>query len=266
MERRAVYRHSVTTRATHWLFFLAFLALVSSGLQVFNAAPFLDASDKTDVHHRVLSIEAPRDGVGTVTSFGRTFTTTGWLGWTDDGMGAKAPRAFPGWITIPSYQDLADGRRWHLFFAWALFLAWAAYLISAALTGKLRELVMRPDDFRKVWPMQLYYLRLRREPPPHGTYNPLQKLTYNVVIFAFFPLLILTGLTLSPGVDAGLPWLTALFGGRQFARTWHFTLMVLLLGYFATHLVLVLSTGFWNNMRSMITGWYRLGEHDGVGP
>ena len=114
--------------------------------------------------------------------------------------------------------------------------------------------------------MQLYYLRLRKEPPPHGTYNPLQKLTYNVVVFVFFPLLVLTGLTLSPAVDAAVPWLTALFGGRQFARTWHFTLMVLLLGYFATHLTLVLTTGFWNNMRSMITGWFVLGKHDGVGP
>ncbi len=60
------------------------------------------------------------------------------------------------------------------------------------------------------------------------------------MLFVLFPLLILTGLALSPGVDAAVPWLTAAFGGRQFARLWHFALMVLLLGYFATHLVLVL--------------------------
>ena len=267
---RRVYRHGVIARAAHWVWALAILVLVMSGLQIFNAAPYLDASDKSDPARRVLAFDAQRgaDGAphGYTILFGHRLTTTHLLGYTDDGMGAEGARAFPGWLTLPAEQDLADGRRWHLFFAWALFLAWAAYLISAALTGKLRELVMRPDDFRKVWPMQLYYLRLRREPPPHGTYNPLQKLTYNVVVFAFFPLLILTGLTLSPGIDAALPWLTALFGGRQFARTWHFTLMVLLIGYFATHLVLVLSTGFWNNMRSMITGWYRLGAHDGVGP
>ena len=78
--------------------------------------------------------------------------------------------------------------------------------------------------------------------------------------------LILTGLALGPGVDATVPWLTVVFGGRQFARLWHFTLMVLLFGYFGTHLALVVSTGFWNNMRSMITGWYQLKEGDGVGP
>jgi thiosulfate reductase cytochrome b subunit len=114
--------------------------------------------------------------------------------------------------------------------------------------------------------MQLYYLRLRRDPPPHGTYNPLQKVAYTVVLFVLFPLIVVTGLALSPGVDAAFPWLTAILGGRQFARTWHFTLMALFLGYFATHLTLVLTTGMWNNMRSMITGWYTLKEHDGVGP
>jgi thiosulfate reductase cytochrome b subunit len=86
------------------------------------------------------------------------------------------------------------------------------------------------------------------------------------VLFVLFPLLIITGLALSPGVDAAFPWLTVILGGRQFARTWHFTLMALLLVYFATHLTLVLTTGMWNNIRSMITGWYTLQEHDGVGP
>jgi thiosulfate reductase cytochrome b subunit len=264
-----VYRHGIAARATHWLWTLAMLVLVMSGLQIFNAAPYLDASDKSDPARRVLAFDGTTvDGrpVGTTTVLGLRIPTTHLFGYTDDGMGTESARAFPAWLTLPGPQDLADGRRWHLLFAWALFIAWFAYLLSAALSGTLRDLVMRPADFRKLWPMQLYYLRLRKDPPPHGTYNPLQKLTYNVVLFAFFPLIIVTGLALSPGVDAAAPWLTALFGGRQFARTWHFTIMALLLGYFATHLVLVLSTGFWNNMRSMITGWFVLGKHDGVGP
>jgi thiosulfate reductase cytochrome b subunit len=265
-----VYRHGIVARTAHWVWTLAMLVLVMSGLQIFNAAPYLDASDKSNPARRVLAFDAVRapngQPVGTTSVFGHTIRTTHLFGYTDDGMGGESPRAFPAWLTLPGPQSLADGRRWHLFFAWALFISWFAYLASAAVRGTLRELVMRPGDFRKLWPMQLYYLRLRKEPPPHGTYNPLQKLTYNVVIFGFFPLLILTGLTLAPAVDAAVPWLTALFGGRQFARTWHFTLMVLTIGYFATHLILVLATGFWNNMRSMITGWYRLGEHDGVGP
>ncbi len=266
---RHVYRHGVAARTAHWTWTLAILVLVMSGLQIFNAAPYLDASDKSNPAKRVLAFDAQNTAggpVGYTIVFGHRIVTTHLLGYTDDGMGSESLRAFPAWLTLPGPQDLADGRRWHLFFAWVLFVAWAAYLISAALRGTLRELVMRPDDFRKLWPMPLYYLRLRKEPPPHGTYNPLQKLTYNVIVFVFFPLLILTGLTLSPAVDAAVPWLTALFGGRQFARLWHFVLMVLLLGYFATHLALVLTTGFWNNMRSMITGWFVLGKHDGVGP
>jgi thiosulfate reductase cytochrome b subunit len=267
---RRVYRHGIAARTAHWAWTLAILVLMMSGLQIFNAAPYLDASDKSNPARRVLAFDAQRgaDGraIGYTIVFGHRIATTHVFGYADDGMGSESPRAFPAWLTLPGPQDLADGRRWHLFFAWMLFLAWVAYVVSAGVRGKLRELVMRPEDFRKLWPMQLYYLRLRKEPPPHGTYNPLQKLTYNVVVFVFFPLLILTGLTLSPAVDAAIPWLTALFGGRQFARTWHFTLMVLLLGYFATHLTLVLTTGFWNNMRSMITGWFVLGKHDGVGP
>lgn len=264
-----VYRHGIVARAAHWLWALAMLVLVMSGLQIFNAAPYLDASDKSDPGRRVLAFGAQRVGgvpVGTTTVFGLTLRTTHLLGYTDDGLGGESPRAFPAWATLPGPQDLADGRRWHLAFAWALTIAVAAYLVSAAARGTLRELVLRPSDLPKLWPMQLYYFRLRKEPPPHGTYNPLQKAAYTVVLFAFFPLIVLTGLTLSPGVDAAAPWLTALFGGRQFARAWHFLLMALLIGYFLVHLTMVVTTGMWNNMRSMITGWYALGEHDGVGP
>jgi len=264
-----IYRHTVVARTTHWVWALAMLVLVMSGLQIFNASPQLDASDKSNPSKRVLAISAQMENnqpVGHTTVFGHAFTTTHVLGYTDDGMGGQAPRAFPAWATLPGPQDLADGRRWHLFFAWILFVALVAYIISAAIRGTLRELVVRPSDFPKLLPMQLYYLRLRKEPPQHGTYNPLQKLAYTVVLFGLFPFVIVTGLALSPGVDAAAPWLTALLGGRQFARTWHFLSMALLIGYFLTHLALVVSTGAWNNTRSMITGWYTLKEHDGVGP
>jgi len=264
-----VYRHSVTARVTHWLWALAMLVLVMSGLQIFNAAPYLDASDKSNPDRRVLAFGAHQDAhgapVGTVTVFGRTFTTTHVFGYTDDGAGAEAPRAFPGSVTLPAEQDLADGRTWHFFFGWVLTLALVAYLVAGALRKDLRELILRPSDLPKLLPMQLYYLRLRKEPPPHGTYNPLQKATYTVVVFVFIPLMILTGLALSPGIDAMTGPLLWILGGRQFARTWHFTLMSILIAYFLLHMVLVFSTGPWNNIKSMITGWYRLKEHDGVG-
>ena len=264
-----VYRHTIAARTTHWAWTLAMLVLVMSGLQIFNAAPYLDASDKSNPAKRVLAFDAQMvDGrpVGTARIFGLTVRTTHLFGFTDDGSGGEAARAFPGWATLPAEQSLADGRRWHLLFAWVLFVAWAVYVVTAALRGTLREFLIRPSDFPKLLPMQLYYLKLRKEPPPHGTYNPLQKLAYTVVLFGLFPIVIITGLALSPGVDAAAPWLTWILGGRQFARTWHFTAMALLIGYFLTHLALVVSTGAWNNTRSMITGWYRLKEHDGVGP
>lgn len=264
-----IYRHSIAARLTHWSWALAMLVLVMSGLQIFNAAPYLDASDKSDPAHRVLAFDAHTqpDGVpvGTVTLFGHTFTTTHVLGYTDDGMGGEDARAFPGALTLPAEQDLADGRLWHLFFGWVLTISIVAYLVAGAIRKDLRELILRPSDLPKLLPMQLYYFRLRKEPPPHGTYNPLQKAAYTVVLFVFVPLIVLTGLALSPGWDAMTGPLIGFFGGRQFARTWHFTLMALLIGYFLTHMVLVFSTGAWNNLKSMVTGWYRLKDHDGVG-
>lgn len=251
-----IYRYSVITRASHWLWVLAFAVLVSSGLQIFNASPNLDASDKSNPARRVLAIGSPADGIGTTTLFGHAFTTTGWLGWTEDGMGSQGPHAFPAWITIPGFQDLADGRRWHLFFAWIAALCWIAWLISTARRGMLRKMLLVPSDLPKLWPMQAYYLHLRKEPPPYDVYNPLQKAAYTVIGFVVAPLIVITGLALSPGIDAIAQPLTVLLGGRQFARLWHFAAMLALLGFFAIHLFQVATQGVVNQMRSMITGWY----------
>ncbi len=255
--RPAFYRYPLLTRASHWVWFVAFLVLVGSGLQIFNASPNLDASDKSDPARRVLAIGSPVDGIGRTTIFGHSFATTGWLGWTGDGMGSRGAHAFGASITIPGYQDLAGGRRWHFFFAWIATVCWLAWLISSAIKGNLREMVLRPSDLPKLWPMQAYYLKLRKLPPPHGTYNPLQKAAYTSVLFIIAPLVVITGLALSPGIDAIANPLTALFGGRQFARLWHFAGMLLLLGFFAIHTFQVLTQGVVNQMRSMITGWYQ---------
>jgi thiosulfate reductase cytochrome b subunit len=270
-ERRPlVYRHSFVTRLTHWVGAFALLILIMSGLEIFNASPNLDASDKSNPAKRVLAIAAQQgpDGnpVGTVTLFGHQFVTTHWLGYTDDGQGSESPRAFPGWLTLPAYQDLAGGRHWHLFFGWVFILAGAAYIVGGLIRKDLQLVVLRPSDIPKLLPMQLYYLRLRKEPPLHGKYNPLQKLAYTVVLFVFAPLLVLSGLALSPGVDAIAHPLTWVFGGRQFARLWHFVFMLALIGFFFMHMVLVFSTGFGNNIRSIIVGTYRPRPEEGTGP
>jgi thiosulfate reductase cytochrome b subunit len=263
---RTIYRYAVLTRVSHWVWAIAFAVLVSSGLQIFNASPNLDASDKSDPARRVLAIGSPQTGVGTTTILGHTFVTTGLLGWTSDGMGGQGAHAFPAWITVPGFQDLADGRRWHLFFAWAAAITWLAWLISAYSKGSLQQMVLRPSDIPKIWPMQAYYLRLRKEPPPHGIYNPLQKASYTAIGLVIAPFVVLTGLALSPGIDAIANPLTVLLGGRQFARLWHFAGMIALLGFFAIHVFQVATQGVVNQMMSMITGWYTVGKHDAVKP
>ena len=265
-----VKRHSVVTRITHWVGALAMLVLVMSGLEIFNAAPYLDASDLSDPTHRVLSIESQANAAGqavaTTQIFGLKFTTTHILGYTDNGQGGESARAFPGWLTFPGYQDLADGRRWHLFFSWILTFAGLAYLIYGFLRKDFGLLILRPSDLPKMLPMQLYYFGLRKEPPVHGKYNPLQKAGYTALLFGLVPFVVLTGLALSPGVDAIAGPLTTLLGGRQFARLWHFAAMLALIGFTFGHVFLVASTGVVNNMRSMTLGTYRLGKNEGTGP
>jgi thiosulfate reductase cytochrome b subunit len=254
---------------THWFGALALVLLVMSGFAIFNAAPYLDASDYSNPARRVLSIDGvdlPGGGHAGVTKiFGHSFTTTHVLGYADDGQGAETDRAFPGWITLPAYQDLAGARVWHFFFGWVMVIAGTIYLAVGLLRRDLALLILRPSDVPKLWPMQAYYLRLRKEPPVHGKYNPLQKAGYTVVIFVLCPFVVLTGLALSPGVDAFAGPVTTLLGGRQFARTWHFLATLALVGFTLGHVFLVVSTGFFNNMRSMTLGTYRLGKNEGTG-
>ncbi len=262
-------RHSVVVRLTHWFGALALILLVMSGFAIFNAAPYLDASDYSNPAHRVLamgSIDGPNGShIGVVDVFGHRIRTTHLLGYTDDGQGGEATRGFPGWITWPAYQDLAGARVWHFFFGWIMVLAGTIYLVFGVFRKELALLIVRPSDFPKMWPMQAYYLRLRKDPPPHGKYNPLQKAGYTVVIFVLVPFVVLTGLALSPGVDAFAGPLTTLLGGRQFARTWHFAATIALVIFTLGHVFLVASTGAINNMRSMTLGTYRLGKNEGTG-
>ena len=94
--------------------------------------------------------------------------------------------------------------------------------------------------------------------PHERDYNVLQKLTYLIMIIGVLPLIILAGLTMSPGMDAAFPWLLDLFGGRQTARTIHFICATLIVLFVLVHVALVLVSGVWNNIRSMITGRYRI--------
>ena len=89
-------------------------------------------------------------------------------------------------------------------------------------------------------------------------YNVLQKLAYLGVVIVLLPLMVLTGMTMSPSLDAIFPWLVDLFGGRQSARSIHFIVASLIVLFFFVHIVMVVLSGTWNNVRSMITGRYAI--------
>ena len=89
-------------------------------------------------------------------------------------------------------------------------------------------------------------------------YNVLQKLTYMAVAFVLLPLMVLTGLTMSPGLDSAFHVLLDVFGGRSSARSLHFICASLLVAFVVVHVVMVLVSGVWNNLRSMVTGRYAI--------
>lgn len=116
---------------------------------------------------------------------------------------------------------------------------------------------------RHLWEDLKAHLAFRFHDPAHpGAFNIFQKLSYVGVIFVLLPLVILTGLTLSPAMDAAWPWLVDLFGGRQSARSLHFIAMALISGFVIVHLTLVILAGAWNEVRSMVTGWWDVPEDE----
>ncbi|MBC5826603.1 MAG: cytochrome b/b6 domain-containing protein [Candidatus Eremiobacteraeota bacterium] len=252
-----VYRYPLSVRITHWLSALCLGVLAMSGMQIFNAHPALYASNTSNFSHPVLAMhgEADHGGgpLGYVKIGKHRINTTGALGWGPDGMGQQAERGFPSWATIPGPQDLADGRRWHIFFAWLFALCALIYARWAfALWPSAKDIRAVPAALKE----HLVPWRIL----PTAEANPLQKLSYFIVVFAITPLVIVSGLALAPSVDAWAPWLPALLGGRQFARIWHFAGMLALMAFFVGHIAMVALTGMINNLRSMITGWYGLKE------
>jgi thiosulfate reductase cytochrome b subunit len=250
-----VYRQKLITRITHWIWAVSLFFLMLTGLQIFNAFPSLHIGQESgfDYDNSILSIGARDvDGevLGVTRILGAEFDTTGFLG-----VSGGEARAFPAALTIPSKTSLATGRIIHFFFAWVLVITLMVWLIASVLNGHLRQLIPTLSDLRALPKDLAGHARLRLY---HGAdYNVLQKLAYASVLFLALPLMILTGLSMSPAFNAAAPWLLDLFGGRQTARTIHFLTMVALLGFFAVHMAMILLAGPLNEMRSILTGWYR---------
>ncbi|WP_260927698.1 cytochrome b/b6 domain-containing protein [Novosphingobium sp. 9] len=270
-----VRRHRLSTRLWHWINAVTLLVMLMSGLMIFNAHPMLYWGQYgANYDHPWLKISSARTGThefGYLQIGQVRVETTGTLGLWRDPQGQIQRHAFPGWTTIPSRYSLSIARIWHLAFAWVLAVGLLLYLLVSLANRHLqRDIHIRRSEWH---PRHLAreiadHARLRF---PQGAaalrYNALQKISYAGVLFGLLPLMILTGLAMSPGTDAWFPLAAEVFGGRQSARSVHFLCAFALVAFVIVHLAMVLLAGPINELRGMVTGWYRLpGTPESKGP
>jgi thiosulfate reductase cytochrome b subunit len=236
LESTRTFRHSGVVRVTHWLTFIAFIALMVTGGEIVISHPRFYWGEVGNVNTRplfVIPIPASRDMVRT----GYNFVMPDQNGWS---------------------------RYLHFEAAWVLVLTGLVYGVFGLVSGHFKKNLL-PEKRDRSWRacrdrMARY---LRRKPPDRGeenSYNVLQRSAYLVVIFVLFPLMIWTGLAMSPSFTSAFPATAALLGGRQSARTIHFLVSGLLLLFLFAHVAMVVGSGFKSRMRAMITGYHRHSE------
>ena len=219
-------------RVTHWLTFIAFIALLITGGLIVISHPRFYWGEVGNVNTKplfVIPIPSSRDTV-------------------PNGYNYEMPDE-NGW-----------SRALHFEAAWVVVLAGLVYGIYMLWSGHFKNLIPARCD----WNWQAYRDRiakyLRRAPPDAAearSYNVLQRTAYVIVIFVLFPLMIWTGLAMSPSFTAAFPLTVELLGGRQSARTIHFFVTGLLLLFLFVHVAMVALSGFRSRMRGMITGYTR---------
>ena len=266
------YRHTVVTRVCHWINVVCILVLLGTGLNIFNAHPALywgQYGADADDGRRWLEIGATDGPAGSPIGQLRVgevrVETTGVLGLSKNADGSALSQAFPGWATIPSWRDLATGRRWHFFFAWLFILNGLVYLIASFANGHIqRQIWPRLRELRPANVLHDFveHLKLRF---PRGEdakrYHVLQKIAYGGTVLILLPLMVLTGLSMSPGFNAAVGgFLPGLFGGRASARSIHFIVTNLVVLFIAVHVLMVVLAGPYNQIRSMITGRFDTGK------
>lgn len=248
-----IYRHDRIVRVTHWLNALAVFALLVTGFgitQLYTPLHWGDAGQ--DWGNVGEELNGPGGDAYPAIARVPDIPSELHLGaWIDEAL----------W-SVKTYLRTPMRARDHILFAWLFLFNGLVYLAAGALTGRFRGL-LRPSwrelSWRRLGPDLWSHLRLHF---PKGdqarSYNLIQKYAYLLIIFAALPLQLLTGLVLLPWMDGAFPWLKDIFFGRQSARTIHFSCSLLILAFIVVHLAMVMLSGFRNNMRSMITGWYRL--------
>jgi thiosulfate reductase cytochrome b subunit len=217
-------RHSALVRVTHWIHTLSFVALVVSGIGILLAHPRF--------------------------YWGETGAV---------GMPSLFDLPLPFLVTTPTYVGPSSwGRSLHFLSAWVCVLNGLLYAISGLLSQHFRKnlLPVRMDlSWSSISRIVSNHLRMKRPSEEESlTYNVLQRLTYLTVVFLLFPLMIWTGLAMSPSITSVFPILVNVFGGQQSARTIHFFIAAALVLFLIVHLAMVCLAGFKNRMRAMITG------------
>jgi thiosulfate reductase cytochrome b subunit len=213
-------RHSAVVRITHWITALSFFALLVSGIAILLAHPRLY--------------------------------------WGETGaVGTPSLIDLP----LPFVLDVpirGPGRYLHFLSAWVCVLTGLMYVVSGAFTLHFRRnLLPAKTDlaWSSIWRVISNHLHLKRPTQEEAlTYNVLQRLSYLVVVFVLFPLVIWTGLAMSPAITSVFPVLVNVLGGQQSARTTHFFVASLLVLFLLVHIVMVCLAGFTNRVRAMITG------------
>ncbi|HEV8177587.1 MAG TPA: cytochrome b/b6 domain-containing protein [Gemmatimonadales bacterium] len=214
--RPLVKRYHGLVRLAHWANAVFLLGMIASGLQIYLAYSHFG------LRGQPLGLPNPLDG-----------------------------KSIPEWGRLGGW--LAGGLNWHFALAWPFVITGLVYLGFLAATGEWRSLLFRPRDVAPAVEMQLYYLRLRKDHPPQGKHNALQKAAYSFIV-ALGALATLSGFAIYKPVQLG--WLTTVFGGYELARYWHFVAVWLFLGFTLLHVALVLLVDP-ASLRAMITGWYR---------
>jgi thiosulfate reductase cytochrome b subunit len=214
--RPLVKRYAGVVRLAHWLNAVFLVGMIASGLQIYNAYAHFGLRDHP------LALPNPLDG-----------------------------NPIPQWARLGGW--LAGGLNWHFALAWPFVITGLVYLGFLAFSGEWRSLLFRPRDLGPAVRMQLYYLRLRKEHPPQGKHNALQKAAYTGVV-VLGAIATLTGFAIYKPVQ--LAWLTTLFGGYELSRYWHFLSVWLFIGFTLLHVALVFLVDP-ASLRGMITGWYR---------
>ena len=237
-------RHSVWVRVTHWVGTVAFLLLVFTGVEILMVHPRLYWGEVgNDLTPAFLELPISRnykhDGWEKRTAF-----------FADKNSPVSAAR------TYEIFNQNGWGRSLHFLSAWILVFTGLYYLIAAIFSGHLiRELLPKKISSKLFFQDVKDHLVKRIPPRMTGSkYGVLQKATYSVVLLFLFPVIILTGLTMSPAVTAACPFLLKIFFGLQSARTIHFFAAFLLVLFLLIHVVMVIRTGFRKNMLAMTIG------------